>query len=188
MSRGCGKGACAFDSMGKSQYYAALMSDRATLDAVQFAETGVQLDGEAAVGSLPRLRELVRDAVGHLRYRLTGYRRGDGKPAIGLSVEGTVILTCQRCLESMEYALDSSRELVFVEQPGFGELAEEEPDTDYLPAGEPLDLLELVEEEALLCLPMAPKHEAGKCPGQSADATMAPAARPFAVLSTFKKH
>lgn len=164
------------------------MSDRATLDAVQFAESGDRLEGESAVAGFPRLRELVRETVGQIRYRLEGYRRGDGKPAIGLSVEGSVKLTCQRCLESMELLLDSSRELVFVEQSGLGELAEEEPDSDYFPAGEPLDVQELVEDEALLCLPMAPKHETGKCPGDGVDAKAGPARSPFAVLSTLKKH
>jgi uncharacterized protein len=164
------------------------MSDRATLDAVQFAETGGQLNGEATVSSLPRLRDLVRDTAGLVRYRLIGYRRSDGKPAIGFTIEGSVVLTCQRCLESMEYPLDSSRELLFVEQSGFGDLAEEEPDTDFLPAGEPLDLQELIEDEALLCLPMAPKHEAGMCPGEITEATISPVRGPFAVLSTLKKH
>jgi uncharacterized protein len=88
----------------------------------------------------------------------------------------------------MEYALASSRELVFVEPSGFVELAEEEADTDYLPAVDLLDVHELVEDEALLSLPMAPKHESGKCPGEGADATIAPAPNPFAVLSTLKKH
>lgn len=164
------------------------MSDRATLDAVQFAESGDRLEGESAVAGFPRLRELVRETVGQIRYRLKGYRRGDGKAAIGLSVEGSVVLTCQRCLESMELLLDSSRELVFVEQSGLGELAEEEPDSDYFPAGEPLDVQELVEDETLLSLPMAPKHEPGKCPGDGIDATTSPGSSPFAVLSTLKKH
>lgn len=140
------------------------------------------------MGGFPRLRELVRDTAGRLGYRLKGYRRSDGKPAIGLAVAGVVNLTCQRCLESMEHPVDSVRELVFVEQSGLGELAEEEPDADYLPAGEPLDVQETVEDEVLLSLPMAPKHDPGKCPGDAGAAAGTSVASPFAVLSTLKKH
>jgi len=164
------------------------MSDRATLDAVQFAESGGELIDEIAIGDLQRLAAFTRKQDGSLRYRATGRRRGDGKPAIRLEVSGLVVLTCQRCLEALEQRIEASREIVFVEQSGLGEIAEEEPDADYLPAETPLDLEELVEDEAMLCLPMAPKHEIGECPAQDGEIKAAPVRNPFSVLSTLKKH
>ncbi|MEO8038408.1 MAG: DUF177 domain-containing protein [Betaproteobacteria bacterium] len=164
------------------------MSDRATLDAVQFADSGAELTGEFAISDLQRLVVFLREPGGSLSYRAIGHRRGDGKPAIRLELRGQVVLTCQRCLESMEQRLEVFRELVFVEQSGFGDVTEEEADADYLPADLALDLKDLVEDEALLCLPMAPKHEIGECPAQGLGAESALGRNPFSMLSILKKH
>lgn len=164
------------------------MSARATLDGVQFAAAARRLEGEFGVADLPRLRDLVHDHAGTVRYRLTGHQRADGKSAIRLEVSGTVHLTCQRCLESMDQPVESTRELVFVEQSGLGEIAEEEAETDYLDAGQAVDIEETVEDEVMLCLPMAPRHEADRCPAQGAVGSDSGKPRPFAVLSQWKKH
>lgn len=164
------------------------MSARATLDGVQFAAAARRLEGEFGVAELPRLRDLVRDRAGMVRYRLTGHRRADGKPAIHLEVSGLVNLTCQRCLESMQQPVESTRELVFVEQSSLGDIAEEEVETDYLDAGQALDVEQTVEDEVMLCLPMAPRHAADQCPAGEAVGSESGQARPLAALSQWKKH
>lgn len=164
------------------------MSARATLDGVQFAAAARRLEGEFDVAALPRLRDLVHDHAGTVRYRFTGHQRADGKPAVRLEVSGAVRLTCQRCLDALEQPVDSTRELVFVEQSGLGDIAEEEAETDYLDAGQPLDVEQTVEDEVMLCLPMAPRHAADQCPAGGAGSTNSGKPRPFAVLSQLKKH
>lgn len=87
-----------------------------------------------------------------------------------LEVSGSLPLACQRCLEAIPFNLgvDSLLELL----PEGAEMSQDEleDDTrDFLPVAGKLDVAELVEDEILLVLPVAPRHERCGLPG-TADA------------------
>ncbi|MCB1907931.1 MAG: DUF177 domain-containing protein [Rhodocyclaceae bacterium] len=91
---------------------------------------------------------------------MRGRRDQDGKHWLELSVTGTLTVQCQRCLDALEWVLAVDSLLLLV--PEDRELPEQElqeDDWDCLPVGPRLDLLELVEDEALLALPFAPRHD-----------------------------
>ena len=101
-----------------------------------------------------------------------------------LEVGGIIPLACQRCLEAIHFQLDVDSLLELI--PADAELSQEEleDDTrDFLPVAGELDVAELVEDEVLLALPVAPRHERCGLPG-AADA--GERINPFAALHGLK--
>lgn len=142
------------------------MSGAVRLDPREFARLGNSIEGNVWVSSLARLSESV-SAGSDIVYRLQGTMRRDGRAAIRLRVAGEVTLICQRCLGPVTFGIDASRELVFVPADRMGSIEDEGDDEDFLPLGDDVFPLELVEEECLLSLPLAAMHGAGECAGDA---------------------
>lgn len=137
-----------------------------------------------AVRDLARLHDLLTDTVGEVAWRLEGYKGNRGEPLLQLTVTGNLLLACQRCLEAIPFqlAVDSLLEIV----PEGADLSQDEleDDTrDFLPVVKELEVGELVEDEILLALPVAPRHEKCGLPG-AADA--GERIHPFATLAGLK--
>lgn len=153
-------------------------------DAFAFARDGRVLDGTLAVAELDRLHDLLAEIGGEVTFRLEGFKGDSGEAMLHLEASGTIPLACQRCLEAVPCNLnvDALLELVLAG----AELSQDEleDDTrDFLPVGRELDVVELVEDEILLALPVAPRHEKCGLPG-AADA--GERISPFAKLSGLK--
>ena len=133
---------------------------------------------------LERLHDLLAEVTGQVSYRLQGSRGMRGEPLLHLEVTGLLPLACQRCLEAVPYNLgvDSLLELI----PEGADMSQDEleDDTrDFLPVVRELNVVELVEDEILLALPVAPRHEKCGLPG-AADA--GDRINPFAKLAGLK--
>jgi uncharacterized protein len=153
-------------------------------DSFAFARDGRVLEGTLAVSSLERLHDLLAEVSGELVFRITGCKGERGQFMLQLEVGGVLLLACQRCLEAIPFELDVDSLLELI--PADAELSQEEleDDTrDFLPVAGELDVAELVEDEVLLALPVAPRHERCGLPG-AADA--GERINPFAVLTGLK--
>jgi uncharacterized protein len=153
-------------------------------DSFAFAREGRVLEGTLAISSLERLQDLLADASGEVTFRIEGLKGERGQSMLRLEASGLLPLACQRCLEAIHFELDIDSLLELI--PADAELSQEEleDDTrDFLPVAGELDVAELVEDEVLLALPVAPRHERCGLPG-------APDAgeriNPFAVLDVLK--
>jgi uncharacterized protein len=91
-------------------------------------------------------------------------------------------------MERLSFPLTLRREIVLAaDVDGFEQPADEEEFVDTIPAMDRVDLRELVEEEILLALPMAPRHPAGECRLRPVEQVGAQgSASPFAVLARLK--
>ncbi len=153
-------------------------------DSFAFAREGRVLQGTLAVSSLERLHDLLAEVSGELVFRLQGGREERGQSMLYLEVTGTLPLACQRCLEPIQFNLDIESRLELI--PESADLSQEEleDDTrDFLPVAGELNVAELVEDEVLLALPVAPRHERCGLPG-AADA--GEWVNPFATLAGLK--
>jgi uncharacterized protein len=153
-------------------------------DSFAFARDGRVLEGTLAVSSLERLHDLLAEVSGELVFRITGCKGERGQSMLQLEVRGVILLACQRCLEAIPFELDVDSLLELI--PADAELSQDEleDDTrDFLPVAGELDVAELVEDEVLLALPVAPRHERCGLPG-AADA--GERINPFAVLTGLK--
>lgn len=143
------------------------------------------MSGTVPVATLGRLAEALADTAGELEWSLTGGRDGRGRPQLVLSVSGELRLTCQRCLKPLEFELDAESSLLLL-KPGVELPADEEDEMpDAIEASETQDVLALVEDEALLGLPIAPRHERCEPPGGASENQES---SPFAALAQLKKH
>jgi len=137
-------------------------------DAFVFAREGRKLEGVLAISSLDRLHDLLTEVSGEVAYRLEGSIGGRGESLLHLEVSGLLPLACQRCLEAVSFNLDVDSLLELIPVGGDMSQDELEDDTrDFLPVERELDVMELVEDEILLALPVAPRHEKCGLPGAS---------------------
>ncbi|WIM07017.1 MAG: DUF177 domain-containing protein [Candidatus Nitricoxidivorans perseverans] len=158
------------------------------IDSLEFTREGGRLEGNAPVGAFPRLADVLVDDNGSMRgslhWELTGERQDGGRHTLTLRLQGNLSLRCQRCLETVIWPVDLESRLLLVppgEEWPDDELADDR--SDAIEADKALALLPLVEEEVLLALPIAPRHE--NCRPPAAFDEREPS--PFAVLAKFRK-
>ncbi|MDD2928912.1 MAG: YceD family protein [Sideroxydans sp.] len=131
------------------------------IDSLEFARNGRTLSGEIAVGDLPRLVELLTSSEGSIRYAVRGMQV-DGKSFLLLDLSGICHLRCQRCLDDLTYPVDITSRLQLLE--GEDLMQDDASDEiDGIEASQELDVIGLVEDELLLSLPFAPRHDEGVC-------------------------
>ncbi len=89
------------------------------------------------------------------------------RPVLHIAVQGEMVLTCQRCMGDLPHGIVLDRRLHLARDEAELERLEEALglDGEVILAGGKLNLVELVEDEVLLGLPLVPKHELGECSG-----------------------
>ncbi len=177
------------------------------LDVTAVAREGAQLAGRAPLLALARLLDVIHPpapAAG-CDWQVQGLwrERPGSEPEVRLHLRGhtEAVLTCQRCLGPSTHGLTVDRRFRFVateeEAERLDELAGDDEDVLALPLR--LNLLELLEEELILALPLVALHEhcpevpqalrASEAPGGAGVAEADEGERrdhPFAVLAQLK--
>ncbi|MBI1424345.1 MAG: metal-binding protein [Gammaproteobacteria bacterium] len=159
------------------------MFARHFIDSWDFAHKGKELRGEIPVAEMPRLADMLISTDGQVSYVLRGYQDKDGNPMLELSLDGLCQLRCQRCLQRMDYPVRLVSRLMLADTQPENELSEDEYDS--VPADPHQDVSALVEEEILLSLPFAPKHEPGACQAAT-EGLLQSDGNPFTVLRSLK--
>jgi uncharacterized protein len=160
------------------------------VDAFDFSRQKQERAGETAVADLSRLSAELLDSSGTLKWSVRGGVEMQGHPGLTLEVAGPVHLRCQRCLGLLEFAIDSSSVLILADDEASADALEERLDddsVDVIPGSRTMNMAVMIEDEALLALPLSPRHEV--CPDTSAlDALKQDKPdSPFAVLKNLKK-
>jgi uncharacterized protein len=150
------------------------------LDVHALIRQGITLEGEVPVVDLPRLRGTVLRGA-PIRFSFRFGRNDEGQAVVTGQVQGMVELTCQRCLEAVAIELDVEVGLGVV---GTEEAAKALPyELDPLILGEePVRLVDLIEDEILLALPVVPMHAHTCVPAHREHEGMEKADNPFAAL------
>lgn len=160
------------------------------LDLFAAAEAGRVIRGRIPLARLTRVVPLTASTAGELEVSLAFGRDQEGTRYLEGSIRGVLELQCQRCLESMDYPLKLNFRLGLVQSPD---------DVQYLTdryeplivGAEPALLAEVISDEVLLALPIAPLHEdMGDCREVTADYHASADAQrdnPFAVLEQLKQ-
>jgi len=132
------------------------------VDPWRFCRDAQSWETRSEVAAFPRLAH--EFTQGTLSCRVVGRVDQRGSLSLQLAVSGEVQLTCQRCLGSMPYKVDVERTLYLARNEAEMERLDALPDSDAIQAGETLSLVDLVEDEVLLSLPLATMHAEGECP------------------------
>ncbi len=161
------------------------MSQRIVIDSKAFARDASLLQGELPVESLGRVLDLLIDSGGSLQYRVEGLLDPRNKPQIKLWVDGDLSLRCQRCLEAIAYPLKIRSLLEFVDdEVDLTQEDIEDDSKDFLVANKELDVVALIEDEIILDLPSAPRHDSCALPDADLGAGKV---SPFSVLQGLKR-
>ncbi len=158
------------------------------IDPLQLAGAGELLSGEVALAAMRRLTPSLHSKEGTLEVTLEFGLDPERIPYLHGQVHGKLILTCQRCMQPMDFTVDLDTSLGLVSSPA---------EADALPGhyeslmvgAEPVVLLDIIEDELLLYLPLVPKHPESQCPAsaQEREGKARDTRKPFAVLSDWKK-
>jgi uncharacterized protein len=87
----------------------------------------------------------------------------------------------------MDFALDRRSRLILVaSEQELPDVAQEDPNSETLPAAEVANIADTIEQEVLLGLPIAPVHPDSTC-APAATGIDSKVASPFAVLQSLKR-
>lgn len=157
------------------------MSHQPVINGFEFATAGATQEGTLPISSFPRLQDMLVSNAGEVAYVLHGVRDERGRPSLQLSVRGTLQLRCQRCLGPLAHEVHAESLLVLA-----GSQAEIDAEPagvdapDRVVAGKEMAVGDLVEDELILDLPYAPRHES--CAARAEGNAGASASSPFAGL------
>ena len=162
------------------------MSARPFIDSLDFAKNGSEINGVIHVTDMSRLLEIMANPEGDVSYTIRGGADTYGASFLDVTLDGSCQLICQRCLKAMKHPVKVDTRLFLRIQVERDALEDEEDEFDSILAESELVVSNLLEEEILLSLPIAPKHEAGACEANAALQGLKEEISPFAALANLK--
>jgi uncharacterized protein len=162
------------------------MSHEPVIDGFEFASAGATQQGVLSLGAFERLRDVLASDEGEVAYELKGVRDERGRPSLRLRVRSTLQLRCQRCLGPLAFEVQADSLLVLAATQA--EIDADPVDVqspDRVLAGREMAVADLIEDELILAVPYAPRHE--RCV-PAARIGEGAATRPFADLRDKLKH
>lgn len=174
------------------------------LDVAAFALVSARLQGDDSLQKYKRLFQEASDNqpdVGTKRtvqWQAQGElveTAGSGSAAqvwLHVQAQATLPQVCQRCLADVDLTLDVDRDYRFVADEATAEAQDDDCEEDVLALNREFNLMELIEDELLMALPLVPRHEV--CPVQpkmavadeNFEGTGGEKPNPFAVLGVLK--
>lgn len=164
------------------------------VDPFRLCDQARSFEGRLNLADLPRLAETLVSAEGQVSYRIDCDRDEQRRARIRGSVDAELAVICQRCMGPMRLPVHADFQLAIVR----GEAEAVQLPDDYDPLlleGETLQLADVIEDELLLAVPVAPMHPVDECsvnpadwsPPESEPETESQRENPFAVLAGLKR-
>lgn len=139
------------------------------LEVRAFAQADGHLHGQAPLSDFKRLAADALAITGEqpmvyweAEGELVEQTGGSGHVWLHLSAEVELPMTCQRCLTEAHIPLYVDRSFRFVTDEATAESEDDDSDEDVLALSSEFNLLELIEDELLMEVPVVPRHE--DCP------------------------
>jgi uncharacterized protein len=126
------------------------------LDVDRLSRGEAEIEFEVPLAELPRLRSRIAGIGGSVRGTARFARQAD-TATVELSLAGTATLQCQRCMQPMTLAVESTTHLALIAAEADAAAVPEELEPVLAPEGR-ISAGELIEEELLLALPIVPLH------------------------------
>lgn len=149
-----------FTPTGWDSYNPALMLNRLPVEVNPFrlVEQRKCLTGLLPFKQLSRLAEVALENTGDFTVKLEFTRSASGLPMIQGSIQGCVVLECQRCLQPVSFRINSQIQVALTTFQS-DDRPEQEGFETWLVEDERLFIQDFVEDEILLALPFVAKHE-----------------------------
>lgn len=154
------------------------------IDLFEFARLGGEASGELSVAQMRRVE--TPDRSGALVWKAsgaTGMRHGTLQ--LDLDIDGRLALICQRCLHAMTQELAIRSHFLIARDEEAAAALDDDDARDAIVGAADFDLDALIEDEVILALPIAPRHEV--CPDEKANLPYRDEKpSPFAALAALK--
>ena len=130
------------------------------IDNADFASHGRTLCGDLALSAMMRLSGMLRLSGGQfVRYKIRGgVDSPSGQLWLEVNISAVLPLICCRCLESLDLPVQSARRFAVGESVG-EEIARDSA----------MSVEDLIEDELIMAVPIAPMHERNNCPAAQFD-------------------
>ena len=139
------------------------MSARIVIDAFDFVRCTKSLHGKIVLEECMRLKEYLTNTKGWLEYKISGALDKDGKSILEIIIKGKINLLCQRCLSELAYVLDLKSTLLLAKNEKELSYLDEIESREGILATSDIDIIELIEDEVILSLPISPRHKENEC-------------------------
>ena len=160
------------------------------IDPIALCKQGVELTGEIPLNSMKRLETIVIDVVGDARVELYFSITDQAEKLITGRVAAVVVAECQRCLQPVQLDINCDVNLqLVVDEADIAELCDEREQL-LLQDESGVELLEIVEDELLLGLPIVALHDESVCQISSTSSEpvdLSNKSNPFSALSSLKQ-
>lgn len=141
---------------------------------VEFAKSGQVIEQECDMKYLTRANDLLDGLSGKLKFTISGQVLD--KPVLNVLIYGKISTLCQNCLDPVEVVIEYNGVVpIFNNESELDEalFGEDAYSHDGILADEQFNTLDFIEDEIIMLLPLAPKHES--CTNVSyADAKVSP--------------
>jgi uncharacterized protein len=135
-----------------------------TVDALQLARQNQTTEGGFEPSQLGRIADYLFSPKGSVQFRISGAYDERRRATLRCIITGYLELTCQRCLGPMQFQLATDSVLVVVpDEKSMSAPDEEDDEVDFIVAAPRFDVVNLIEDEIILSLPLAPRHAEGEC-------------------------
>lgn len=138
-------------------------SNPEVFDPIALSRDKARLQGSFQAEDLQRLAAAV-GSDGQVAFDLRFDQNEDGNAYCHGKMRLNLHLMCQRCMQPFEYNDEISLEALFVASEGAAQVFYNQPQEIWITSGKSVQLTHFIEEEALLALPMIPKHPVEECP------------------------
>lgn len=128
----------------------------------KFAGNSTKLEGTVPVSAFGRLKESIANDKGEVQAKLE-FRRGKKQKTLIIGhISANLELVCQNCLEPFATGLESSfRWVLVVDEDAL--IALNSDDEGVICGEDSVNIVDLLEDELLVSLPMVAKHNEGEC-------------------------
>ena len=124
-----------------------------------FAKKERSLGGVYKISSLSRISEIARNKEDNVKVDLSFYLENNKTPCIKGIIDLNIILDCQRCLEALPIELKVDFKLAFVRHEQQAEGLDSSYELYITKEEEELLTIDIITDEILLSIPMAPSHD-----------------------------
>ena len=124
-----------------------------------FAKKEVKLDGDYKISELSRLTEIASNENDKVKVNLS-FRLENGRiPCVEGIIKSILVLDCQRCLDSLQVDLKVSFDIAFARNEFQADSLDDKFEIYLIGDDEELETKDLITDEILLSIPMAPSHD-----------------------------
>jgi len=123
-----------------------------------FAKKEISLSGIYQISDFPKISEIASNKKDNVRVELSFYLKNNKTPCVDGIIHLDIVLACQRCLDDLSIALKVNFNLAFVRHNQESEELDSHYEI-YVIEDEELETHDLISDEILLSIPMAPMHD-----------------------------